>query len=162
MIEIGKKYNRLTVISDSFERYKRNIIYICKCDCGNEIKVRGGAITSGNTKSCGCLHKELAKKLQHETCFTHGKTLDKACNSKRSSIHESWRKIRIGCVRKALKIRKYSTKVCQEYDKRWDKFENFYQDFGDIKQEQTISRINNQLPWSKENCFVNIGRRIIT
>lgn len=32
--------------------------WLCKCDCGNECVVSGASLKSGNTKSCGCLHKE--------------------------------------------------------------------------------------------------------
>lgn len=28
----------------------------CKCKCGNVVSVIGGCLTSGNTRSCGCLH----------------------------------------------------------------------------------------------------------
>ena len=32
--------------------------YLCKCDCGNILKVETSNLTSGNTQSCGCLQKE--------------------------------------------------------------------------------------------------------
>jgi hypothetical protein len=32
-----------------------NYYWLCECDCGKEIEVRGGSLTSGTTKSCGCL-----------------------------------------------------------------------------------------------------------
>lgn len=33
--------------------------WICKCDCGNIVEVDSSSLISGNTKSCGCLHKEI-------------------------------------------------------------------------------------------------------
>lgn len=33
-------------------------MFNCICDCGNNVIVRGGALTSGNTKSCGCYNKD--------------------------------------------------------------------------------------------------------
>lgn len=62
MKHIGEKFERLTIIKlerkDS--RYRR--YYLCKCDCGNTKIVRYDCLTSGNTKSCGCMLKESAQK----------------------------------------------------------------------------------------------------
>lgn len=35
------------------------VMWHCTCDCGNEVVVRGKCLSSGATKSCGCLAKEL-------------------------------------------------------------------------------------------------------
>lgn len=34
---------------------KRIYTWLCKCDCGNQIIVRGDSLRSGKTSSCGCL-----------------------------------------------------------------------------------------------------------
>ncbi len=58
----GKRFGRLTVIKDSGKRTSnRNVIWICKCDCGKTISVVGNSLTSGNTQSCGCLQIETNK-----------------------------------------------------------------------------------------------------
>jgi len=59
----GEKYNRLTIISfhHSDKRWRKH--YLCLCDCGNEKVIQGTLITSGNTKSCGCLSKEVKSTL---------------------------------------------------------------------------------------------------
>lgn len=57
----GKRFSRLVVIS--LAHTKHGAHWICKCDCGNETIVRGYALTSGATKSCGCLQKENAKNM---------------------------------------------------------------------------------------------------
>lgn len=57
----GQKFNRLTVIKDTGKRNSHgNVIWECKCDCGNIVEVAGTNLR-GNTKSCGCLHRETAK-----------------------------------------------------------------------------------------------------
>lgn len=61
VFEIGQKYNRLTIVEKCGKDKHKNRLYRCKCDCGNEIFVRGNALTSGNTKSCGCLAMEVKK-----------------------------------------------------------------------------------------------------
>ena len=60
-LQTGDKFNRLTVLefSKSDKRWRK--WYKVKCDCGSEKVVMGSAMTSGNTKSCGCLSKEIKK-----------------------------------------------------------------------------------------------------
>lgn len=58
----GKRFGRLTV----FKRYgtskDRKALWKCKCDCGKTTVVRSIDLKSGNTKSCGCLGNEYAKR----------------------------------------------------------------------------------------------------
>jgi len=61
IFKIGQKYNRLTIIEKMGYDKHNNRLYKCRCDCGNEIIVRGNALTSGNTKSCGCYKHEIDK-----------------------------------------------------------------------------------------------------
>lgn len=53
----GQKFNRLTPVT-----YLGNRKWRCKCDCGNIVDVFTNNLTRGNTKSCGCLNKELTSK----------------------------------------------------------------------------------------------------
>ena len=68
---INTKFGSLKVIAfDHFEKidtknkgtYYR-YFYKCKCDCGNEVIVERSILTTGQKKSCGCLSKEMQKKL---------------------------------------------------------------------------------------------------
>ncbi|MER0313715.1 AP2 domain-containing protein [Clostridioides difficile] len=55
----GKKFGRLTAINSTNKKAKSgHYIWICKCTCGNEIKTTENNLTTGRTKSCGCLKKE--------------------------------------------------------------------------------------------------------
>ena len=36
---------------------------MCKCDCGNQIIVRGSSLRKGITTSCGCIHKEIVANI---------------------------------------------------------------------------------------------------
>lgn len=51
---IGKKFNKLLVL----ERVKNdkfgNTKWLCKCECGNKVIVKGSLLRNGTTKSCGC------------------------------------------------------------------------------------------------------------
>lgn len=59
----GMRFGRLTVI----ERMKNNksgkVMWLCRCDCGNIKPIRGCDLKRGNTKSCGCLQKEISSKV---------------------------------------------------------------------------------------------------
>lgn len=59
----GIIFNRLIVIKQEqsvlYGKTKKRM-WLCRCSCGNEITVNTGALTSGNTKSCGCLHDETS------------------------------------------------------------------------------------------------------
>lgn len=62
---IGKKFNRLKVIAKANDYISKNITYdrwICKCDCGKKIIVRGSVLRNSKTKSCGCLRIEVLKE----------------------------------------------------------------------------------------------------
>ena len=64
-IEIGERFGRLTVLRETTKEERLNKAgrnYWCRCDCGNEVIVYGHNLKTGNTKSCGCLNKELSSK----------------------------------------------------------------------------------------------------
>ena len=62
----------LTVISDSGERdNRRRKVWLCKCECGNDFKVRTDSLTTGNTTSCGCLIGSKGEKKVKEYLETH-------------------------------------------------------------------------------------------
>ena len=52
----GKRFGKLTVLKELPDRdkYKR-VMWLCRCDCGNERDVPTGDLTGGTGKSCGCL-----------------------------------------------------------------------------------------------------------
>lgn len=56
-LSVGVKHGRLTIIRESFKKNGRYFVE-CKCDCGNKHIVRTDSLTSGSSKSCGCLRRE--------------------------------------------------------------------------------------------------------
>lgn len=58
----GQIFGYLTVIEDTGKVSEhRNIIWKCKCKCGNTIEIPGSYLTKG-TQSCGCLSLEKSTK----------------------------------------------------------------------------------------------------
>lgn len=60
---IGKRFGRLLVLENTNKKKELNYVWKCLCDCGNICEIRGGCLTGGQTRSCGCLIKEINAKL---------------------------------------------------------------------------------------------------
>jgi hypothetical protein len=62
---LGNRYGRLVVIEelDEYDSSKHRKM-LCKCDCGNIIKVAATSLTTGNTQSCGCISSKGEAKIQ--------------------------------------------------------------------------------------------------
>ena len=59
----GQRFGRLVAIKENGrDEQHGNVLWLCQCDCGNTVTVRIDRLTTGNTKSCGCLHKELSSE----------------------------------------------------------------------------------------------------
>ncbi len=60
----GVRFGRLTAIRRT-EEYASNgsVKWECKCDCGGATFVNIDALTSGSTRSCGCLSKENKNRI---------------------------------------------------------------------------------------------------
>ena len=59
---INKRFGRLTVLREVPSARKESR-WLCQCECGNYVELRGSALTSDGTKSCGCLAIESAKNV---------------------------------------------------------------------------------------------------
>ena len=88
--EIGNVYGYLTVV-DQAPSINGRAYWLCQCECGNMIAVRGQALRSGNTKSCGCYQKQSVSEacLKNEIGNKYGRLLviDKAESIKYSDGH---------------------------------------------------------------------------
>lgn len=64
---IGMKFGKLTVLSKGDTHItkggNRCSTYNCICECGNVKQIKTNNLLSGNTRSCGCLHKEKIKEI---------------------------------------------------------------------------------------------------
>ncbi|MEG2251351.1 MAG: hypothetical protein RR967_07825 [Anaerovoracaceae bacterium] len=64
--EIEKRYGKLVVIRGSHVSEDKRMMYLCKCDCGNELITRIDSLKRGTTVSCGCISKEKARENQRK------------------------------------------------------------------------------------------------
>lgn len=135
--ETGNRFGMLVVESRAPSTEKQCAMWNCKCDCGGNIVVSGGALRSENNKSCGCMIKTSKYR-------THGKT--------RSRAYSIWKMMKQRCCNPTTGTFKWyggrGITVCQE----WMRFENFYRDMGDPPEKYTLERIDVNGNYEISNC----------
>jgi hypothetical protein len=50
----GQRFGRLIAIRP-VGKQGSSVVWLCRCDCGNEATARSGSLRGGKTQSCGCL-----------------------------------------------------------------------------------------------------------
>lgn len=138
---VGKRFGLLTVIERTNKKGGNAFLLKCKCDCGNETFVQRGHLTSGTTKSCGC--------LQGYNFKTHGDT--------GTRLHNIWRGFLSRCSNPNVKCyERYGGRgitVCDEW-KGEHGFEHFkkWAITNGYRDDLTIDRKNVNGNYCPENC----------
>ena len=143
----NKKYGRLTAIKITGRSNSGKILWICKCDCGNEITVAQSDFRNGYTKSCGCLQRESVKSRKKP--YSH-----------RERLYELWCGIKQRCNNpNNISYKWYGgkgIKVCDEWNNDYLSFKKWASDSGYDETlprgMQTIERIDTFKDYSPENC----------
>ena len=110
-------------------------LWRCACDCGQQTVVQRGNLTGGNTRSCGCLKREMDSARLAEQNQKHGMT--------RTPTYKSWRGMLSRCNNpNDIGFTNYGARgitVCE----RWRKFEHFLEDVGERPSpKHSIDRID--------------------
>lgn len=146
---IDKKFGRLLVLEETNKRSNnQTVIWKCKCDCGNTVYIDTNRLTSGNTKSCGCLSIESSKKPK---TIKHG---DCNVNSKFHRLYCIWKGMRSRCNNQnGQKYKDYGGRgiaVCEEWSE-YVNFKNWALSNG-YKDNLTIDRIDVNGNYEPNNC----------
>lgn len=135
----GKRYGRLTVVKRVYKDEKKNSYWLCKCDCGNETIVIAANLKSGQSKSCGCLRKEVST--------THGKG--------GTRLYHIYKSMKNRTTNPNYKEYKYyggrGIKICDEWLNDFEKFYDWSVSNG-YKDDLTIDRIDVNGNYSPCNC----------
>ena len=60
--ETGNRYGRLVVLERFWDAKGTAAEWVCQCDCGEVLGVRGTKLRDGGIRSCGCLRREITSK----------------------------------------------------------------------------------------------------
>jgi len=58
----GMRFGRLLAVEPTQFRKDKKVIWRCVCDCGKEHLAVSRSLIDGDTKSCGCLRKEVLQR----------------------------------------------------------------------------------------------------
>lgn len=137
---VGATFGRLAV-TKFHSKQGRRYMWACTCTCGAACVAATQDLRRGDTRSCGCLHREAARTR----ATTHGMSSSpefvvwggmlQRCNPGSSCAPGNY-------VNKSIR-------VCPS----WTDFARFYHDMGPRPtQVHTLERIDNAAGYSKANC----------
>jgi hypothetical protein len=138
----GERFGRLTCIKIARKSKNRHILWLCKCDCGNEVTVFASNLKRGNTISCGCYHKER----DSESHIIHSQS--------KTRLYSIWIGMKKRCFNRNTKAYEYyggrGIKVCEDW-LDFTKFHDWAKNNG-YNDGLSLERINVEKDYEPENC----------
>lgn len=139
----GQRFGRLTPLAVHLRHRKTGALWRCRCDCGTFLIVPVGDITSGHTKSCGCLQND-----QRRAAKKHGHARRQAT----TGTFKSWAHMIQRCTDpNSPNYKNYGGRgimICE----RWRSFTNFLNDMGERPANMSLDRIDNEGHYEPSNC----------
>lgn len=139
----GQKFGRLTAIKCIGSNKHKQRVWECLCDCGKTTNVYTALLLSENTRSCGCLHDEMASQRFGIHRLTGSK------------LNKTWKNMKQRCYNpKNKKYHNYGGKgisICDEWLNSFDCFQKWAFDNG-YKEGLTIERKDPNGNYEPSNC----------
>jgi len=151
---VGLRFGRLVVIERSgtlVEGSAHRATWLCLCDCGKTAIVSTKALTTGNTRSCGCLQDDLARTPR----------LDPIVRQKHDRLRVIWWNMKARCMSpKSSEYHRYGGRgitICEEWLSGPRNFIIWALNNG-YEIGLSIDRINNDGNYEPSNChFIPLG-----
>lgn len=144
----GKVYGRLTVIERVENDKHGQARWKCLCECGNYTVAVTTELNRGNVRSCGCLSREISKKVN----FKHG--------FKNTRLYKVWDSMKKRCYNSNSPSYKYyggrGITICDEWKNDFKSFHdwafaNGYDENAEYM-KCTIDRIDVNGNYEPSNC----------
>lgn len=134
----GQTFGKLIVIERAENDRRGNAQWLCRCECGNTKIVLGYQLTSGKTRSCGCLVGHAGTHHKTKTrLFNIWQSMKQRCNDVNSENYKNYG---------ARGIR-----VCKEWQEKFENFES-WAIANSYNNNLTIDRIDVNSDYYPENC----------
>lgn len=145
----NQKFGRLTALYRDGHNKKGEVLWQCKCDCGNLVKVVAYRLKNGHTQSCGCYRRDQMIKA----ITKHGDSKRKL----HTELYQRWRAMISRCTRpKFIEYENYGgrgIKVCDEWLLSYENFKRWAFGNGFIEGKRlTLDRIDNNSDYCPSNC----------
>lgn len=135
----GRRFGRLVALAEA-GTYRGSYNWLCRCDCGSEIVVWGNNLRRGTSQSCGCKATERISKQN----VTHRRS--------GTRTHMAWKNMRARCRNtKRPDYERYGGRGIT-FCERWERFENFLADMGEMPEGMSLDRIDNDKGYEPANC----------
>lgn len=144
-IKIGDKFSKLTVVGFVGVNKHKKRVWLCKCDCGNLVKVVSGHLLDYHSTSCGCTRLQNSIKATKISNTKHG--------MKGTKEYHAWSEMKQRCTNQnAQQYKNYGARGIKVCDRWLQNFENFYADMGKAPDGLSIDRIDVNGDYCPENC----------
>ena len=141
-LRVGMRFGRLVIESISLE-IDNSVSFNCKCDCGNNIKLRGVDLCSYKKRTCGCF-------------LSGGAMLDNTKHGgSKTKLYHIWSAARQRCKNPDDIMYSYyggrGITVCDEWED-FAAFREWANENGYIEGKLDLDRIDNNSGYRPDNC----------
>lgn len=138
----NQRFGRLLVLRRG-GNVRKEIGWICLCDCGNKTLVGGYTLRNGTTRSCGCLRNEKTAARDRERA-THGMS--------GTPTWVTWNQMWQRCTNQNMPNYRYYGARGITISWRWNSFQNFLADMGERPEGHTLDRKDPNGNYEPGNC----------